>query len=38
VNGPALALYRKCGFSQAGYHEAYFGDDEDRIMMVKEIA
>ncbi|HSQ93879.1 MAG TPA: GNAT family N-acetyltransferase [Methanoregula sp.] len=36
-NGPALALYRKCGFSQAGYHEAYFGDDEDRIMMVNEI-
>jgi ribosomal-protein-alanine N-acetyltransferase len=37
ANVPALGLYRKCGFSQAGYHEAYFGDDEDRIIMVKEI-
>jgi ribosomal protein S18 acetylase RimI-like enzyme len=36
-NVPALGLYLKAGFVQENYHEAYFGKDEDRIVMAKEI-
>lgn len=36
-NVPALGLYLKSGFKQENYHEAYFGRDEDRIVMVKEM-
>lgn len=36
-NVPALGLYQKTAFVQESYHEAYFGKDEDRIVMVKEI-
>lgn len=36
-NMPALGLYLKAAFKQESYHEAYFGKDEDRIMMVKEM-
>lgn len=36
-NVPALGLYLKAGFVQESYQEAYFGDDEDRIVMLKEI-
>jgi len=36
-NGPALGLYLKTAFEQESYHEAYFGKDEDRIVMVREI-
>jgi len=36
-NVPALGLYRKVAFEQESYHEAYFGKDEDRIVMVREI-
>jgi ribosomal-protein-alanine N-acetyltransferase len=36
-NVPALGLYLKAGFEQEDYHEAYFGKDEDRIVMRKEI-
>jgi [ribosomal protein S18]-alanine N-acetyltransferase len=36
-NVPALMLYQKSGFAQEIYHEAYFGKDEDRIVLVKEI-
>jgi ribosomal protein S18 acetylase RimI-like enzyme len=36
-NVPALGLYLKSGFEQETYHEAYFGKDEDRIVMVKEM-
>jgi ribosomal protein S18 acetylase RimI-like enzyme len=32
-NAGALALYRKCGFENSAYHEGYFGDGEDRIIM-----
>ena len=34
-NVPALGLYMKAGFEQESYHEAYFGKDEDRIVMRK---
>jgi ribosomal-protein-alanine N-acetyltransferase len=36
-NVPALGLYLKSAFVQESYHEAYFGKDEDRIVMRKEI-
>ena len=36
-NVPAHGLYVKAGFIQETYHEAYFGNDEDRIVMRKEI-
>jgi ribosomal protein S18 acetylase RimI-like enzyme len=36
-NVPALGLYLKAGFVQESYQETYFGDDEDRIVMLKEI-
>jgi ribosomal protein S18 acetylase RimI-like enzyme len=36
-NVPALGLYLKAAFMQESYHEAYFGKDEDRIVMVKEL-
>jgi ribosomal protein S18 acetylase RimI-like enzyme len=36
-NVPALGLYQKAAFMQESYHEAYFGKDEDRIVMMKEI-
>jgi len=36
-NVPALGLYLKAAFVQESYHEAYFGKDEDRIVMRKEI-
>jgi ribosomal protein S18 acetylase RimI-like enzyme len=36
-NVPALGLYLKSGFKQENYHEAYFGRDEDRIVMVKDM-
>jgi ribosomal-protein-alanine N-acetyltransferase len=36
-NVPAHGLYLKAGFVQETYHEAYFGNDEDRIVMRKEI-
>jgi ribosomal protein S18 acetylase RimI-like enzyme len=36
-NVPAHGLYVKAGFMQETYYEAYFGKDEDRIIMVKEI-
>jgi len=36
-NVPALGLYLKMAFEQESYHEAYFGKDEDRIVMVREI-
>jgi [ribosomal protein S18]-alanine N-acetyltransferase len=32
-NFSAQALYRKFGFEVAAFHEGYFGDDEDRIIM-----
>jgi ribosomal-protein-alanine N-acetyltransferase len=32
-NTGALALYRKFGFQYSAYHEGYFGDGEDRIIM-----
>jgi ribosomal-protein-alanine N-acetyltransferase len=32
-NTGALALYRKFGFENSAYHEGYFGDGEDRIIM-----
>jgi len=35
-NVPATELYLKAGFEQEAYHEAYFGEDEDRIVMKKE--
>jgi [ribosomal protein S18]-alanine N-acetyltransferase len=36
-NVPALGLYQKAGFAQESYHEDYFGKDEDRIVMKKEL-
>ena len=36
-NLPASGLYQKAAFVQESYHEAYFGKDEDRIVMRKEI-
>jgi ribosomal-protein-alanine N-acetyltransferase len=36
-NVPAHGLYLKGGFEQERYEEAYFGKDEDRIVMVKDI-
>jgi ribosomal protein S18 acetylase RimI-like enzyme len=36
-NVPALGLYLKAAFIQESYHEAYFGKDEDRIVMRKGI-
>ncbi len=36
-NVPARGLYRKAAFVQESYREAYFGNDEDRIVMVKEL-
>ena len=36
-NMPALGLYQKRAFEQESYHEAYFGNDEDRIVMIREI-
>jgi ribosomal protein S18 acetylase RimI-like enzyme len=36
-NVPALGLYLKAAFVQESYHEAYFGKDEDRIVMRKEM-
>ncbi|NTV00794.1 MAG: GNAT family N-acetyltransferase [Methanoregulaceae archaeon] len=36
-NVPALMMYQKASFTQETYHEAYFGKDEDRIVLVKEI-
>ena len=36
-NVPALMLYQKAAFTQESYHEGYFGKDEDRIVMLKEI-
>ncbi len=36
-NVPALMLFQKAAFVQESYHEAYFGKDEDRIVLVKEI-
>jgi ribosomal protein S18 acetylase RimI-like enzyme len=35
-NVPAIGLYLKAGFEQEAYHEAYFGKDEDRIIMKLE--
>jgi [ribosomal protein S18]-alanine N-acetyltransferase len=35
-NVPAIGLYLKAGFEQECYHEAYFGKDEDRIIMKME--
>ena len=35
-NVPATKLYLKAGFGQEAYHVAYFGEDEDRIVMKKE--
>lgn len=35
-NTAALALYRKTGFTPAGFHKDYFGEDEDRIIMARE--
>ena len=35
-NVPAHGLYLKAGFVQETYQEAYFGNDEDRIVMRKE--
>ena len=32
-NTGALALYKKFGFENSAYHEGYFGDGEDRIIM-----
>jgi ribosomal-protein-alanine N-acetyltransferase len=32
-NTGALALYRKFGFENSAYHEDYFGNGEDRIIM-----
>jgi len=37
-NVPAIGLYLKAGFEQEAYHEAYFGKDEDRIVMKKFFA
>jgi ribosomal protein S18 acetylase RimI-like enzyme len=36
-NVPALMMYQKASFTQETYHEAYFGKDEDRIVLMKEI-
>ncbi len=36
-NAPALRLYEKAAFIQGEYIEAYFGKDEDRIVMMKEL-
>jgi ribosomal protein S18 acetylase RimI-like enzyme len=36
-NLPASGLYQKAAFVQESYHEAYFGKDEDRIVIRKEI-
>jgi ribosomal protein S18 acetylase RimI-like enzyme len=35
-NLPARGLYRKAAFEQESYHEAYFGKDQDRIVMIRE--
>jgi ribosomal protein S18 acetylase RimI-like enzyme len=35
-NVPAMGLYLKAGFQQEAYREAYFGKDEDRIIMKRE--
>jgi ribosomal protein S18 acetylase RimI-like enzyme len=36
-NVPAMGLYLKAGFEHETYAPAYFGGDEDRIIMKKEI-
>jgi [ribosomal protein S18]-alanine N-acetyltransferase len=36
-NMPALGLFQKAAFKQESYHEAYFGKDEDRIVMRKDL-
>jgi ribosomal-protein-alanine N-acetyltransferase len=36
-NEPAMGLYLKAGFEQEAYREAYFGKDEDRIIMKKDV-
>jgi len=36
-NMPALGLYHKMAFEQESYHEAYFGKDEDRIVLIRAI-
>jgi len=36
-NISALALYRKFGFENSAYHEGYFGEGEDRIIMTLQM-
>lgn len=36
-NVPALMMFQKATFTQELYHEGYFGKDEDRIVLMKEV-
>ncbi len=36
-NAPARALYKSCGFAEAGVRRAYYSDGENAVIMRKEI-